>query len=355
MTCYKDLQHANCTESFYKDSVTAEIQNRDLDKDSKANMLAMLKRLEEENDPEDLFSDDDEQLSELQQRFEHIDIENTDPAQIWDLLSDQERKEFEVTLKELQHSGDWDKLHMPTYIPWWKQSIPLIQEQEDEESDIPQLPATLPNFETMTKAATRDSPHLAWNLLNILATYSYLMRHCLGELLEDIKDTIKHAKILSAHVLYSNRPECPYTSVGDVIGDIVERIISIEDGSDIHKRGKMNNHKRYDLRILLLQDADDLLKECRRATCDFWQALDHIPKKEKLTQLAVRKLYFYFAAACYLDRERMDIIRMGIQAELNKVKAEKEEFQRDFEAAQNAIKQHREQKERDSIVKIQEL
>lgn len=352
------MKHADCTESFYRDSVTAEIQNRDLDKDSKNKMLEMLQRLEDDNDPDDLLDEDDidEQHEELLERFGNIDIENTDPNLIWDLLSDKERKEFEVVLKKLEQTGNWDKLELPTYIPWWKQSIPLIQDdEEEEESQIPQLPATLPNFEKMTQPSTRSSPHLVWNLLNILATYSYLMRHTLGELLEDIKDTVEIAKILSVHVLYSNAPECPYTSVGDVVGDIVENIIQIEDKSDINKRGKSNNLRRYDLNILLLQDLEDLLKECRRATSDFWQALDHIPKKNKATSLAIRKLYFYFAAACNLDKERIKIIQLAIENELKKVKAEKEEFQRDFEAAQDAIKQRQQQKADSSKVKIQEL
>lgn len=330
-------------------------------------MLEMLKRLEEENEPDDLLlednqeDDDDEedQHQRLIERFGNIDIENTDPSLIWDLLSDKERKEFEVVLHELEHTGNWDKLHLPSYIPWWKQPIPLITDEEeeiDEESDIPQLPATLPNFEKMTQPATRSSTHLAWNLLNILATYSYLMRHTLGDLLEDIKDTIDIAQTLSAHVLYSTAPECPYTSVTDVVGDIVERIITLEDRSDLNKRGKPNSQKRYDLKILLLEDLDALLKECRRATSDFWQALDHIPKKNKPTLLATRKLYFYFAAACYLPRERADILHMAIESELAKTKTEKEEFQRDFEAAQDAIKQHKQQQqEQKSKVKIQEL
>jgi hypothetical protein len=353
------LKHADCTESFYRDSVTAEIQNRDLDKGSKNKMLEMLKRLEADNDPNDLLDehDIDEQHEELLERFGNIDIENTDPDLIWDLLSDKERKEFEAVLKKLEQTGNWDKLNLPTYIPWWKQEIPLIQEEEqqEEESQVPQLPVALPNFEKMTQPATRSSPHLVWNLLNILATYSYLMRHSLGELLEDIKDTLQIAKSLSAQVLYSNAPECPYNGVGDVLGDIVERIIELEDKSDISKRGKSNNLKRYDLKILLLHDLEDLLKECRRATSDFWQALDHIPKKNKATSLAIRKLYFYFAAACNLDKERIKIIQLAIENELKKVKAEKEEFQRDFEAAQDAIKQRQQQKADSSKVKIQEL
>ncbi|KAI7894551.1 uncharacterized protein EV154DRAFT_498167 [Mucor mucedo] len=365
LACYKDLQHAECTESFYKDSVTAEIQNRELDKDSKNKMLEMLKRLEEDNDPSDLLDQDDnddedqdEQHHAMLERFANIDLDNTDPDLIWDLLSDQERKEFEGVLSELQHSGDWDKLDLPTYIPWWKEAISLIQdddEEEEEKSKVPELPDSLPDFEKMTQPATRHSPHLAWNLLNILATYSYSMRHAMGDLLEDPQDTINITKALSADVLYSNAAECPYTSVTDVVGDIVERIIQLEDKSDIHKRGKLNNHRRYDLKILLLHDLQDLLKESRRATADFWQTLKAIGKKRKSDILAARKLYFYLAAACYLDKDRIDILNTAISHALTQTTLQKEDFQKDFEAAQDAIQQHQQQKENEAKIKIQEI
>lgn len=320
----------------------------------------MLKRLEADNDPNDLLDDDeddeDEEHHELMERFGNIDIENTDPDLIWDLLSDKERKEFEVVLSELEHTGDWDKLNLPTYIPWWKETISLIQDDEDEqESKVPELPNKLPDFEKMTQPATRSSPHLAWNLLNILATYSYLMRHAMGNILEDPQDTLNITKVLSADVLYSNAAECPYTSVTDVVGDIVERIIQLEDKSDVSKRGKLNNNRRYDLKLLLLHDLQDLLKESRRATADFWQVLNQLAKKNKTIILATRKLYFYFAAACYLDKDRIEILNSAINHASTQTKLEKEDFQKDFQAAQDAITQHQQQKENEGKIKIQEI
>ncbi|KAI8077651.1 hypothetical protein BDF21DRAFT_445029 [Thamnidium elegans] len=355
LACYKDLQHADCTESFYRDSVTAEIQNRDLDRESKNKMLEMLQRLEADNDSNGILEDDqeeeeEEEKYELIERFGNIDIENTDPDLIWDLLSDKEREEFQGVLNELQHDGDWDKFNLPTFIPWWKEDISLIRDpKEEHETKVPELPQTLPDFEKMTKPAARSSPYLAWNLLHILATYSYLIRHSMGDLLEDINDTVNITETLSAEVLFSNAASCPYSCVGDIVGDIVERIIRLQDKSDMIRRGKLNNNRRYDLKILLLQDMQDLLKKSAYATFDFWQALNQ--KKTRATMLATRKLYFYFAAACYLDKKRTDILISAMQNELTKIRVEKEDFQNEFEAAQNAIKQH----EKESKVKIQEL
>lgn len=312
----------------------------------------MLQRLEADNDPDDILEDDqdEEENYELMERFRNIDIENTDPDLIWDLLSDKERKEFQGVLNELQHDGDWDKFDMPTFIPWWKEDVSLIHDPEEEhETEVPELPQTLPDFEKMTKPAARSSPYLAWNLLHILATYSYLIRHSMGDLLEDLKDTVNITETLSAEVLFSNAASCPYSSVGDIVADIVERIIRLQDKSDMIRRGKLNNNRRYDLKILLLQDMQDLLKKSANAMFDFWQTLNQ--KKTRAAILATRKLYFYFAAACYLDKERTEILTSAIQNELTKTRVEKQDFQNEFEAAQNAIKQH----EKESKVKIQEL
>lgn len=367
LACYKDLQHADCTESFYKDSVTAEIQNRELDKDSKNKMLEMLKRLEEENDSNDLMDDDndddDDQENELMNRFANIDIENTDPDLIWGLLSDKERLDFEQVLKDLEITGDWNKLDLPNYQPWWKHHLLLIQENDDEEEKEnydkkPALPKTVPDFTKLTQPATRSSPHLAWNLLHLLATYSYLMRHSLGDLLEDPEDTAKVCEELSVNVLYSKAANCPFQNVGDVVADLTERIIDRENTTAIGKR-EFNNQRRYDLRLLLLQDMEALLNDSIRAIYDFWQGINQIANAKKRNKksllLAARKLYFYLAAAGYLNNEGLKVLQLAIQNETNRVKAEKEEFFRDFEAAQDAIRKHQQQRKEAEKIKIQEL
>jgi hypothetical protein len=327
-------------------------------------MLEMLKRLEEDNDPNDLLDSDDdyedEHQQELMARFSNIDIENTDPDLIWDLLSDKERQEFEKVLGELEQTGDWNKMDLPPYQPWWKHHVSLVQDQQEETDTtnmVPELPKTIPDFTKMTQPATRSSPHLAWNLLHILATYSYLMRHSMGDLLEDPEDTIALCERLSANVLYSNAAECPFDSVGDVVADLVDGIIQIEDATDIIRKKKFNNLRRYDLRLLLLQDIDLLLKESIRTTHDFWQALNQISqtkkKNKKGVMLATRKLYFYLAAAGFLDKNRMEMIQLAIENEITRTKTEKEEFQRDFEAAQDAIKQQKQNTTK--TVKIEEI
>lgn len=351
LICYKDIQHAECTESFYKDSVTAEIQSRDLDRNDKNKMLEMLKRLEEEQQNEQDFlqdDDDDEDHYELLERFSNIDLDNTDPELIWNLLSDKERKEFESVLNEIQTTGQWGKLDIPTYEPWWQEQTPLVYDEQEQEPYKPELPSTIPDFTKMSKPESRSSPHLAWNLLHILALYSYLMRHSMGDLYEDLDNTIQQCQDLSIHVLFSTVPDCPYKDVRDVVIDLVEHILTLENKTHVQRNN--NTHRRFDLQLLLLQDIDLLLKEPVRAVHDFYKALNHPPKKKKAVLLASRKLYFYLAVAGYMDKHRLDILHAAIQGELVRVETEKQEFQQGFDAAQDAIEAYQKQQN-----KIQEL
>ncbi|KAI8069749.1 uncharacterized protein B0P05DRAFT_580498 [Gilbertella persicaria] len=297
-------------------------------------MLAMLQRLEQENQALDL--DDDDHYESMLDRFSQIDIEHTDANVIWDLLSDQERKEFEHVLHNVEKTGDWHAWHLPSYSPWWEASS-LIQEQ-DQSIPGPVLPASLPDFTRLTQPATRSSPHIVWNGLSILATYSYLMRHAMGDLLEDTRDTLCLCEVLSANVLFSNAATCPYEGVEDVVGDVVARIIDWEDKATT--RPSFNHIRRYDLKLLLLHDLEVLQKESKRAIFDFWHTMDCISKqtRKKKVVLATKKLYFYFAAACYLDKQ--DMVQLAIQHETQKIEKEKQAFQRDFEAAKEAMKQY---------------
>lgn len=345
LACYKDLEHAECTESFYKESVTEEIKNRDVDKESKSKMLAMLKRLEDEDETEDLLREDEQE--NLLERFKHINLEEADSEEIWELLPEKERKQFESLVSRLG-SNLSHPFDLPHYIPWWTVDRPKgIQEvEEEQDSTIPQLPNELPDLKTMTKQTT--SPHLIWNLIHILAIYSYLMRRSTGDLLEHPQDTLQVIEKLSVHVLFSTAPSCPYRSIEDVLGDIVERVLHLQE----QRLEKQRSGTRYDLKLLLLKDLTFLVPECNRATFDLWQVLKEVPeKKKKKVALAIRKLYFYWAVACSLEGDRLDIISAMVRNTLSKVEIEKKEFEQDHERAQQAMKEH----QKSSTSKIQEI
>lgn len=55
---------------------------------------------------------DDEEFSHLNERLDGIDLDNSE--QVWNLLTDSEKAEFEHLVK----SGDITKV-LPEYTPWW--------------------------------------------------------------------------------------------------------------------------------------------------------------------------------------------------------------------------------------------
>ncbi|KAI8876062.1 hypothetical protein K501DRAFT_338322 [Backusella circina FSU 941] len=340
LACYKDLKHADCTESFYKESVTAEIQSRDLDKNSKIKMMEMLRRLQEENNEgeELLQEEDDEDDDDFISRFEDLDLDQCDASTIWKLLSEKERGEFEAALK----TGNLQDFALPLFQPWWWKGHNIIQDMQVA-PDIPNLPDPFPDFEKLTKPQARDNPQLLWNMLNILSTYSYLVRHTMGDLLDDVDDTLHIISSLSADVLYSTTAGCSFTGVSDVVTEIVQQISNVEQGSN----NKPSHLRHYELKLLLLEDLKTLTVDDFhiRAIHDFWQALDqiskHKKKKKKSLLLAVRKLYFYLAAACY--KPRLATLHFAIETEHTNVTLQKEEFEREYDAAKCAMEEVKKQ------------
>lgn len=60
---------------------------------------------------------DDEEFSNLNERLNGIDLDNSE--QVWNLLTDSEKAEFEHLVK----SGDITKV-LPQFTPWW--CLPLV-------------------------------------------------------------------------------------------------------------------------------------------------------------------------------------------------------------------------------------
>ncbi|KAG0168790.1 hypothetical protein DFQ28_001926 [Apophysomyces sp. BC1034] len=346
LACYKDLQHADCTESFYKDNVTAEIQSRNLDDAGRRRMMEMLQRFESENDAAAEEEDEDENDEEnFAKRFSELDIENADASDLWEKLLPEERIEFEKLISNMeQQQSDVDWLELPEYKPWWQQSRKMVQ-FADETSNVPELPLPLPDFTTMYKSTAKPSVRLVWNLLNIIMTYCYLMRHSMGEPFEDADNTVKVVESLS--VLFSTATDCAYSTVADVLVDMVERINSLEKESSQQLSSHYSN-KQSELQVMLLDDILALLekKDFIRAIGDMWRILDHTSKrmKKKRVTLAARKAYFYLAFAAHTDQPTVDNeangfenLKIAIVTERERVRLDKEAFNRQKLAAESAM------------------
>lgn len=219
MPCYKSPDHAECSETFYKqcimDEMAAEAKQPKLDKnESMKRMYEILARMQSvesnastisdidvteyiqelDNFDDDLHeapeldSDDeatvveageDSDCADLAERLEVVDLNDADA--IWDRLTVQERKDFE----QLLHNGDISKI-VPQYEPWWEVSVALVEEIKPEQSmvlkDDQAAPKIVANIKSFDELSTKTpNPCVRNNLLNILAAYTFAARFYNGD------------------------------------------------------------------------------------------------------------------------------------------------------------------------------
>ena len=76
----------------------------------------------------------------MEQRLANIDLDNAD--ELWSVLTDGERQEFEAILQ----SNDIEKM-LPEWIPWWEQTVErkLVQEL----NEVPQYKKLCPALVTI--------------------------------------------------------------------------------------------------------------------------------------------------------------------------------------------------------------
>ncbi|KAK0501476.1 hypothetical protein EDD18DRAFT_1347557 [Armillaria luteobubalina] len=119
LTCFRSPAHADCSETFYKNEIQRDVgANTNLKAEERLKMMEMLKKFEEiENDGDD---DDDDGLAE---RFEGIDLDNTD--ELWSRLTPAERTKFlnavadpsSELAQSLLASEEFDS------SPWWEAHV----------------------------------------------------------------------------------------------------------------------------------------------------------------------------------------------------------------------------------------
>ncbi|KAI7886011.1 hypothetical protein K492DRAFT_203559, partial [Lichtheimia hyalospora FSU 10163] len=350
LACYKDLEHAECTESFYKESITAEIQSRGgVDTEEKRHMLELLRRFEAENDEilED-DNDDEDQADDLAERLGTLDIETADPAEIWSRLSAQERTAFEQLLRNHDNVNDL----LAEYEPWWRScsnqpKAPRIQALDDDDDDddninIPQLPDPLPKIESMVKTI---HPDLGWHLCSILMSYCYMMRHFMGEVREDLPSTMTCLEATS--ILFPGKIQL--SSMEDVLVDLMDRL-------NEPNQPTMTTTANKELIVLLVDDVIQLLESSMytvRAMADIdmllHDAIQYYSKKDKRAKhkvfLAEKKAHFYLAYAVHViqhEELRMFPILLALKTERERMTMDHRVFQQGQHAARTALEKSKE-------------
>ncbi|KAK4304960.1 hypothetical protein Pmani_023122 [Petrolisthes manimaculis] len=203
--CYKHSSHAQCSEEFYRTMVEEELHGGAVSDESRKKMIEILRRANSGESPledgEDaLDSDDDEDMEDLDKRMADIDLNNSEA--VWKKLSEEERKEFQELIK----NGEIEDL-IPPWIPWWEQEVPKVQEVSSPSSSTPAYVLNCPNVvdAPMIKEVMKGSPSpcIPFNILNVLAAYSWTVRLFNGDHQDSSLDATEAIFVLSS-VLSSN-------------------------------------------------------------------------------------------------------------------------------------------------------
>ncbi|XP_075233384.1 zinc finger HIT domain-containing protein 2 [Lycorma delicatula] len=196
VNCYQEEIHARCSEAFYKDCTIDEIKSIGPNVDSQKKMLEILKRLHENviddgDEDGDLDSDDDvvdDNDNDLVDRLKDIDLNDTD--KVWNKLTDREKKEFEELLK----SGDVSDI-LPKFEPWWnyrddRKIIDLEEISYFENVHKKKCPNINEKSVTPLYKISKISPAptVCYNLMNVLAAYSFIVRYFNGDHFEFINE-----------------------------------------------------------------------------------------------------------------------------------------------------------------------
>ncbi|XP_026754590.2 zinc finger HIT domain-containing protein 2 [Galleria mellonella] len=204
LDCYKSEQHNACSESFYRDCVNEELAFHQADDDSKRKMLDILKKMQEQDEqdldiPEELLEDDhsvvdsdDEEEIDLHERIKDLNLD--DPDAVWNVLTEDERNEFEALLNQ----GEVGSI-IPQWEPWWMyrkeekvvEDVSYNIELEEKLKDCPPL-KMVPPLSSLT--TVQPSPAIKFNITNIIASYVFLMRYFNGEM-DVVEGTISFLNI----------------------------------------------------------------------------------------------------------------------------------------------------------------
>lgn len=227
--CYQSPHHIECSEEFYKDCVTQEMElqkqmrSGTLDdipglSDDVKQMYQMLKRMEStqsmnsdftiSEEEEELDSDDDEnpkEDGELSKRLEGIDLNDADA--VWSKLNENEREEFGKIIK-----GEEVTSILPVYNPWWENKVQrvLISEVNDDQSsetaiehrradvDYPKIVENIADFSQISNKP--PAPCVPFNLVNVLAAYISTVRFFYGDHMSSSHDAVNYLMMICANL-----------------------------------------------------------------------------------------------------------------------------------------------------------
>ncbi|XP_031563726.1 zinc finger HIT domain-containing protein 2-like [Actinia tenebrosa] len=315
VSCYNSEKHVQCSEGFYKKNVLEELSQRTKDPEDVQKVLSMLKNLEKENEEGE---DEESEESSLEERLGGIDLDKADPSLIWESLTEDEKREFESSIK----SGHLSQV-VEEWIPWWepaneqrKLKIQVLQSEErkNEETEKPnndirnnnQQPQKSKNYPTvlhnLQQLSSPASPLIKYSIIDTLYAYAYTMRLYNGSPMENPEQSsqtlYKLSSSLSKNFTFESLESAVYNSLNVVLEskdlfnsqkfsyDIILDIVDLIQGS--FKRGK----KVVNFVDCALSDAHRIIEKGRK---ELKHGSESCKDDVKRLWLAKKKLEFFLS------------------------------------------------------------
>lgn len=231
--CYKSDKHLQCSENFYKECVMEAMSGQKGSDESQRKMLDMLKKLEEQ----DRDIQEEIEVEDLEERLGELDINSADPEEVWSVLTERERHDFESAVKSGEISNVID-----IWVPWWNlgkddKSRVNIEEVGDEKettkeaSGLPekvnekihcQLPSVKQNIPSLNSLIKTSTPHanVKFGCIDVLFAYAHVMRlynGCPEDALEQsIENLLQLSPVLSQNAVFDSVESVVHSSLSIV-------------------------------------------------------------------------------------------------------------------------------------------
>ncbi|XP_071842894.1 zinc finger HIT domain-containing protein 2-like isoform X2 [Apostichopus japonicus] len=314
------------------------LKDSDMSVEEKKRMGEMLQRLEIENpaDSDDEYSDDEQSLAE---RLQGVDLD-ADPDVVWERLTESERLEFAQILKS-ENLG----MLVPSWKPWWMQhDAELIEVVKQEGLDsislgssqsstsVPKAISSIPKLSEILKN-NEPSPLVVYDIINVIFSYSLLIRFYNGEVTEFTIELAQHlldiSQALSANKNYTSTEEAVHSAIEHVTKNLKEagnqRLNCLQDVTHI-LLGKSPSHP--------LDYVEGALSDCWRIASSAKKSVaKDSSQKQFQKQLfgCKKKLEFHLAwAAEFL--ESFKIAAIEVQC-LHRTLLQEEQLQRKVESS----------------------
>ncbi|KAI9366059.1 hypothetical protein DFJ73DRAFT_806931 [Zopfochytrium polystomum] len=208
VACYKCEAHRQCSETFYRDNVMAELGDQTAPEQVQKSMKAILRRFAAENTVDTLEDEVETNQSdavELEQSLAELDIDSANSEDLLKLLTPQEQTEFEAALAagRIPRVSDSNLLDVPTSgespaasapdqllaVPWWRDSDSVggFAGGDGDVTHPTALPPVPDNLlqgvaALLPKSSSGPNPSLSFHVIDLLMTYVLTWTHCNGEL-----------------------------------------------------------------------------------------------------------------------------------------------------------------------------